>query len=103
MIDSNESLKPVQKLYFLKQAMIGDDSNLLKYYTLQEGAYDTAFKYVEERYHNCHALIETNFCELLELPVISHSTLRESLDKSGLKVCNLEVERMSPLITYIVV
>ncbi|KAK7575924.1 hypothetical protein V9T40_012210 [Parthenolecanium corni] len=108
MIDKNEHLKPVQKLYFLKQALIGDAANLLKDHSLQEGAYETAFKYVEERYYNRRALIANHFHDLLELPNITFATLRETLDKvnaiiRGLKVCNLEVEKMSPLIAYIVV
>lgn len=108
MVDQNDSLKPVQKLYFLKQAMTGDAATLLKDHSIQDGAYESAFKYIEERYYNRRALIATHFHDLLELPNITFATLRESLDRvnaiiRGLKICNMQTEKMSPLIVFTIV
>lgn len=108
IIDANESLKPVQKLYFLKQAMTGDAQNLLKDYKLQEDLYESAFKFVKDRFYNNRIIIGTHFRDLLDLPQITLANLRESLDKlnaivRGLRVCDIDVEKMSPLIVYIIV
>ncbi len=108
LIDSNENLTPVQKLYFLKNAMTGDAQNLLKDVQIQEGLYESTWKFVKERYFNKRVIIATHFRDLLDLPSITFATLRSSLDRinaiiRGLKVCSLDVEKMSPLIAYIVV
>ncbi len=108
MIDSNDNLKPVQKLYYLKQAMTGDAQNLLKDYALQEGLYESAYNSIKERCYNKRVIIANHFHDLLGLPQVSQTTLRDSLDKvnaliRGLTVCGIDTAKMSPLITYIVV
>lgn len=107
MIDTNEKLKPVQKLYYLKQAMVGDTANLLKDYALQDSLYESAFAYVKDRFFTKRVIIANHFRDILDLPSISLSTLRELLDRigaslRGLQVCELETKRMSPFIAYIV-
>ncbi len=108
MVHDNEALEDVQKLYFLKQAMMGDAAHLLKYFWLDESMYAEVYKFVLNRFHNKRAIIGMHFKELVGLPEITVKTLRESLDKvnaiiRGLKVCGLDIDKMSPLITFIVV
>lgn len=65
MIDSNDALKPIKKLYFLKQAMIGDVKNLLHDYDLQSGTYKEAWEFVENRFYNKRAIYGDHFSDLV--------------------------------------
>lgn len=108
MIDSNETLKPIQKLYYLKRAMVDDAKNLLRDFPLEENMYENAFKFVQNRYFNRRAIIAHQFHQLINLPYITNINLRELLDRidasvRGLKVCQLEVDKMSTFLAYIIV
>lgn len=52
MVDSNENLRSVQKLYYLKQTLIEDAKSLLKHSQIQDGFYETAWEFIKERYFN---------------------------------------------------
>lgn len=99
MIHLNDNLKPVQKLYFLKQAMIGDVRSLLRDFRLEEDMYDPAWIFINNRFYNKRAIIATHFrVHLLKLPLIMTDAIIR-----GLTVCGLDTDKMSPLIAYIVV
>lgn len=108
MVHSNDSLKPQQKMFYLKDAMTGRASMVLKDYPVDGDLYQSAYDHVKNRYFNRRKIIETHFRTLFDLPVINSSNLRESFDKvqatvRGLKSCNIDVLKMSPMIAYTLV
>ncbi len=107
MVWNNEALTPVQRLYFLKQAMVGSAKELLKDFRLEDAMANEAWAYVNEKYYNRRIIIASHFRRLLNLTAITMSNLRESLDRvgaiiRGLKVCDIAVEKMSPFISFII-
>lgn len=48
MINSNENLKPIQKLYFLKQAMVDNVRYLLQDFRFDDGMYENVFQFVKK-------------------------------------------------------
>ena len=107
LVDSKTHLEPVEKLHYLKTALRTEGAkHLLKDLPLEGKMYQEAYSYVKGRYVNKRATIATYFDELLNFAQISMPTLRTSLDKMhaiirGLRACDLNVEQMSPLITFI--
>ncbi len=107
-IDKNPALTPVRKLFYLKQAMIGEAKHLLKDFRLEDTMYPIALQYVRDRYYNKRAIISGHFKDVAEFPAITVRNLRESLDKlnaivRGIRICDIDTEKMSPLISYLVV
>ena len=107
MINKNENLDNFQKMYLLKRSMVGSAKNLLKDYSSEPSAYPLAIDHVKKIFYNKRRIISGHFADLIDLPMIKLSSLREALEKiqrtiRGLQVCNLDVQKMSPLITFIV-
>ncbi|XP_065219773.1 uncharacterized protein LOC135845237 [Planococcus citri] len=108
LVHSNDMLQPVHKLYFLKGALIKDAEYLLKDTPVKEGMYDLAYEAVLTEDFNIRAIIAAHFAKLLDMPAITPSSLRDSISKiratiRGLQTCDIDVAKMSPLITFITV
>lgn len=106
-IHNNTRLSDIQKLYFLRQAMVGRATDVLKDYPVSDDVYPEAYKHVEERFFNKRVIITNHFSEIVDLPVIQYTNIRESLDKvnaiiRGLKVCGVDTAKMSPMFTFLV-
>jgi hypothetical protein len=108
VVDNNESLTNVHRMYYLKNALIGDAKDLLADYPITGDSYQPALNHVKSRYFNKRAIISDHFREFLDHPDVDAVHLRKSIDhlqaiERGLKTCGIDTAKMSPLLTFIVV
>lgn len=74
--------------------MVGNARHLLLDFQLDDGMYEDSFNFVKNRFYNKRAIITARYSATLD----KINTINRDL-----KVCGLDVPKMSPLITYIVV
>lgn len=97
LIHNNHDLKNVQKLYYLKQALVGPAEDLIRDFELNDQAYPEAWAYLINRYDNKRAIVRLLFRKLRDLEQLkSESSIRSLIDKAdviirGLKTAGEEV------------
>ncbi|XP_047505239.1 uncharacterized protein LOC125049820 [Pieris napi] len=74
MIDKDESLSPVQKLYYLKGFLSDEPAALIKNLPLEDDSYAEAIKLLKERYDIKTKIIHEHIHTLLDLQPITRST-----------------------------
>lgn len=74
MIDSDLSLSPVQKLYYLKGFLSEEPLAIINNLPLHDDSYAEALKLLRERYDNKSKIINEHIHTLLDLPSITRST-----------------------------
>lgn len=92
LVHNNSDFSNVQKLFYLKQALVGKAAIVLQDCDLAEDAYPEAWTYFLDRYESKRAIIKNYFVKLSMLqPIRSEHGIREILDQTmaiirGLKV-----------------
>lgn len=82
LVHDNPELTNVQKLYYLKQALVGESEQVLRDFELSDGAYAEAWSYFLSRYENGRAIVEAHFRNLKNLAVIkSELGIRQLIDQ----------------------
>lgn len=84
MIHENENLPTVRKMYYLKEAVIGEAAVLLRDFGVSESAYNQAWARLTEWYENKRAIIRTYFRDLFAVKKIK--------DKHGIRQLVFEVD-----------
>ncbi|XP_063837147.1 uncharacterized protein LOC135086281 isoform X1 [Ostrinia nubilalis] len=74
LIDQNDSIDNVQKLYYLRSYLKNEPLDLVKNLPLTSESYSQAIKIIEDRYNNKHKLVNEHICLLLDLKPITKST-----------------------------
>ena len=83
LIHENKKLQNVQKLIYLKGALIGEPSNVLQSITTTDDNYEVAYRALVDRYDNHNLIKQGNVKAIFELPRItceSASSLRNLVD-----------------------
>lgn len=109
VVHSNPELTNVQKLYYLKQALMGEASLLIRDFPLTENAYAEAYQYLVKRFDNKRMVTRELFKGLSSLePIKTESKIQALLDQMeviirGLKVNGENIDStFSRYIAYIV-
>ncbi len=109
LVHNNEELSNVQKLYYLKQALIGETKNFIRDFKLDDRSYSEAWSHLLSRFDNKRAVVKTLFRNLYNLePIKSDTQIHALLDKvlviiRGLKAVDEIInDTFSKFITYIV-
>ncbi|KAK7574411.1 hypothetical protein V9T40_011602 [Parthenolecanium corni] len=109
LVHSNSDFSNVQKLFYLKQALVGKAAIVLQDCDLAEDAYPEAWAYFLDRYESKRAIVRNFFLKLSSLQQIRSETgIREILDQTmaiirGLKVAGETVnDTFSRYISFLV-
>ena len=109
LVHNNPDFNNVQKLYYLKQSLVGNAAIVLRDCDLAEDAYAEAWNYFLQRYESKRAIVRNFFVKLSSLqPIRSEAGIRQLLDETqaiirGLKVAGEVVnDTFSRYISYIV-
>ncbi len=108
MVDSDPSILPVHKLYYLKASLTGTAADVIRDVQLTDGSYAAAWAAVIKRFENKRAIIRAHFNHLFALKKITTETqIRSLLDRvdstlRSLKIAGLPTDSWSALISYFV-
>ncbi|XP_065213364.1 uncharacterized protein LOC135840665 [Planococcus citri] len=107
IVDKNESFSDFEKLYLLKRAMGKGAETLLQDIGNDGNLYRATFKNLYDTYFNQRRIIAEHFANLVDMPSIKNSSIREAVEKvkralRGLQVCGINIEEMSPLVAFLV-
>lgn len=109
LVHNNDELSNVQKLYYLKQALIGEVKDFIRDFKLNDKAYSEAWSHFIVRFENKRAVFKMLFRSLYNLePIKNENQIRNLLDKveiiiRGLKAADQGIDdTFSKFITYIV-
>jgi len=91
LIHNNAALSNVQKLYYLKQALISSAGKLVRNFELSKDSYTEAWEFVLARYGNKRATIWAVFKRLQNLESInSNVKIRSLLDQVDIVIHGLK-------------
>ncbi len=91
LVHGNEELSNVQKLYYLKQSLVGTAREVIRDFELNDAAYPEAWAYILKRYENKRAVIRTLFRNFSNLEPIKHeSSIRSLLDQTDIVIRSLK-------------
>lgn len=109
LVHNNEDLSNVQKLYYLKQALVGDAKDFVRDFKLDDRAYSEAWAHLLSRFDNKRAVVKTLFRDLYNLePIKAENQITSLLDKAeiiirGLRASDEVIDQtFSKFVTYIV-
>ncbi|XP_065224392.1 uncharacterized protein LOC135848417 [Planococcus citri] len=107
IVHRNENLDDYQRMFLLKRALVGKAEHFLKDFGTKGELYKSALDAIEFSYDNRRRIIAEHLTALFDSPAIKVPTLRDSLDElnrtiRGLKVCGINTDALSPVITFMV-
>ena len=106
LVHENPAFSNVQRLYYLKNAMKNDASNLIKDFAITDANYTEAWNTLTIRYGNKRAVIKAHFRDLFALSKIKHEReIRKLLDDSAktirsLKALGENTDGWNAILTY---
>jgi len=83
MVHRNETLPPIDKLHYLRWALVGDAYKLIESLEVTNENYQVAWEIVNNRYKGDKTIIQNHVQALINFPCItkeSHSSLRQLVD-----------------------
>ncbi len=90
LVHNNPDLTNVQKLYYLKQALVENAADLIRDFELTENSYVQAWSTVITRYENKRLVVKTLFKKLISIEAIKSDTkIRTLLDQFDIVVRSL--------------
>ncbi|XP_047995315.1 uncharacterized protein LOC125233369 isoform X1 [Leguminivora glycinivorella] len=101
LIDKNDALDSVQKLYYLRSHLKGEPLDIIKNLPLTNTSYNEALTILNERYNNKLKIINEHICVLLDLKPLVKSTsssLREFV--SSIKQQLAALANLEPSVKY---
>ena len=109
IVDTNTSLLPVQKLWYLRSAVRGGAAQLIKGLSLSNDNYEVALNLLRERYDNKPLIVRHNLKLLMQQPsmvIENPRALRSLIDNSirhveSLRVLGLPVDSWDILLIFI--
>ena len=106
LVHENAELKPVQKLYYLKNSMTEQAHDLIRDFSITDANYVEAWNMLCNRYDNQRGLIKKLFKYLFGIKRIKHETeVRQFLDSvhkilRGLRAAGEDVDTGTGMLTY---
>jgi hypothetical protein len=77
MMHSNNALTDIQKFYYLRNALEGETSSLIKNLETSSSNYEIAWKIITTRYNNTRMLIQTHTKRIFDLePINKESAIK---------------------------
>lgn len=109
VIDENQNLSDIKKLYYLRLALKGLAAEIIASITMSADNYEIAWKLLEGRFENKRVLVHHHLQALIEFPAIqkeSHAALRQLLDTMekhvrALKKLNQPTEHWSTILVFL--
>ena len=108
-VHENQEFNDMQRLYILKQSLVGKAEQILRDVKFDNNAYAEAWSYFLKRFENKRAIVEAHFCNLMNMEAAKDdNSLRQILDKvnaimRGLKVCGEDIgSTFSKCVAYLV-
>lgn len=109
LVDSNNSLQPIQKFYYLRSSLDKEASQVIKSIEVSAANYLNAWQLLEERFENKKLLIHNHIRSIFEYPSIkreSHTDLRNLFDNvtkhlRSLKALGEDTDSWDRLIIYV--
>lgn len=109
LIDKNQSLSDVQKLFYLRTYLKGEANALIANLPLTNDSYEASLQLLDKRYNNTILIVNSHIKNLLETPNLIKGTaqgLREFISRvrqqvDCLKSLNQPVEHWDVILVYI--
>lgn len=105
----NMELSNVQKLYYLKKALIADAAKLVKDYEMGDNAFPEIWAGILKRYENKRMIIHTLFTDVMNIkPAKTESEIRGLMDsvesiRRALKINGIRIDGMSEFFSFFVI
>ncbi|XP_071579935.1 uncharacterized protein [Temnothorax nylanderi] len=109
VIDENESLSDIKKLYYLRSSLKGVASEIMTSIEMSADNYEIAWNLLENRFENKRVLVHHHLQALIEYPAIQkeqHASLRQLLDSTekhvrALKKLGQPTEQWSAILVHL--
>lgn len=81
-LHESTKLKNIQKLFYLKDALIGQVSEIIRDFPLNDQVYSEAWSFVVSRYDNKEAVLRASVHKIVNLDLIKNNTkIRNLIDE----------------------